>query len=490
MLEVFLCHSRADRDLAQAIADRLDRTAEAHVNLEACPSAAGQTVAEAWEAGLSCAAVLLLLTPDAAPERLRREDWEGLLRHKNDRLGTPVAVILAADCRYPRLLERGQFYRWIDDPSETLREIAKWVLSLHPDVASQLAPDPLPWFDGRGPELNELRETLADAAGAVVLINDRPGSGKTALAQQFAHSASPWFRDIVWVDCGGRSQTAVVSELASHVGVAAEGSLPVIAAAINSALTNRRLLIVLDDLDRSLPFDPPVKARSSLLVTTRREDFKTPEHATVMRVGAVGVPPSGQPADSDARRLLQAISACRPNGFPMALAARIAGLDEGAAAAACACLQAERRIDPFVAPRGRYRLNGCGRLAEELPAPDTEALRRRHAEELTALFAEWRTQPDRSAQLLPELDSALEWALRVDWNLAKRLAECAFAAQQSQARRLDAAGTLDCLLAAAEKRRDEEVAAMCRWELSWLRDFESNVQRPPAAGDQLAFDFS
>ena len=69
MLDVFICHSAADRGVAAMIAARLERGAEAIVWLDECGGHSGQTIAATWEAGLSSAAILLLLSPEAVPQR-------------------------------------------------------------------------------------------------------------------------------------------------------------------------------------------------------------------------------------------------------------------------------------------------------------------------------------------------------------------------------------------------------------------------------------
>ena len=97
MLDVFVCHSPGDREVAAVIAARLERGAETNVWLDECGSHSGQTVAAAWEAGLTSAAILLLLSPDAVPPGLHREDWQSLLRHLERNSDPPVSAVLIED---------------------------------------------------------------------------------------------------------------------------------------------------------------------------------------------------------------------------------------------------------------------------------------------------------------------------------------------------------------------------------------------------------
>ncbi len=452
MLDVFLCHAAADRGAASAIAARLERGAEARVWREESAS-----VNTAWEYGLSSAAILLLLSPDSVPARVVREDWEGLLGH----VGAPAAgAVLLRTCGYPRLLERRPFWRW---GASTLRDLERWVLSLHPQDRPRFEPARLPWFEGRSDELAELWEALVDAAGCCVLVNAERGSGKTCLAQHFARSAGEHFRDVVWVDCAGRPAASVRGEIAARLQATG---------AVESVLREHRLLLVLDDLDRPMPVF--AGGRTSVLVTTRHE-LDLQAGARVMRLA-----PAARPAPGDAGdpRLWCAMSVCRRNDVPLALAARIAGLDSGAAQAACERLVAARAIDPFDAERQRFRLAAR-------PEADLEELRKRHAAELRASFARWRQNPAECLELLAEAEAAFDWAAPRDWPLATTLAFSVFALLESQGRLAEAAEVCDRLRSAALERNDARIAAECAWRVSWIRNEGGDMRPLPVVGEQL-----
>ena len=152
MLDVFLCHAPSDGEIAGRIKARLDARAEAKVWLEACGRDTEQTMAVAWEGGSSSAAILLLLSPDAVPQRLRRDDWQLLLDHIEGHAEPPVGALVLAACPYPPLLERKNFFRLSDGAMATLRAIERWIIALHPGEPSFL-PAALPWFLGHEREL-------------------------------------------------------------------------------------------------------------------------------------------------------------------------------------------------------------------------------------------------------------------------------------------------------------------------------------------------
>jgi len=491
VLDVFICCSPADREAAAAIAARLQHGAEAEVSLEECDPEAGQTVASAWDGGLSSAAILLLLSPQAVPERLSRSHWESVLNHVEANATPPLGAVLVSDCPYPRLLERKRFFRWADDAQGALRAIERWALSLHsqPEQPS-FVPAGLPWFQGRHHELNRMWEALVDAAGAIVLVNPAPGSGKTSLAQEFARVASGHFRDILWVACGDRTLTAIVSDLGSQLGLTLQGSAEEALARTSRVIQEHRLLVVFDDLTVEAPIVTSPEGRTSLLITARSGQIELPPHARIMRIEST-IPPvlTEPPADSLDRRLWEAISVCRPHGFPLELAARIANIEESMARDACHRLVAQRWVDPFDAAGVRFRV-GAGSLAAKQSAADYEVLRRRHAETLKEIFSDWRRRPARCEEFLAELEVAFQWALRSDWQLANELAERAFPFLKAQQRWPEAARICLQLLQAAGERRDSRVVENCAWELSWIQDEQGGIRRPPVVGDQLAFDWA
>src|SRR6266404_1703773 len=128
MLEIFLCCSPADREVAAAVAARLEDTAEVTVALD--DSRTG-SVAVKWEGGLSSAAILLLLSPEAVPPQVSRTEWGAILDHITSNAEPPIGSIIVRGCGYPRILERKHFFRWDNGPRDALRAIQEWALALH-----------------------------------------------------------------------------------------------------------------------------------------------------------------------------------------------------------------------------------------------------------------------------------------------------------------------------------------------------------------------
>jgi hypothetical protein len=476
VLDVYLCHAAADCELAARIRSRLER-AEATVWLEQCDS-----IPEVWDGGLSSAAIVLLLSPGAVPQRLNRDEWEPLLAHLAGNATPPVSSILISECAYPRLLGRKDFHRWDDDrPQVVLRALESWILSLDPQTESHsFVPARLPWFEGRQSELDVLWTVLVDGAGPAVLSNVAPGSGKTSLAQEFARVAGGQFRDVLWIECAGRSRLSIAAELAAHIGAPFQNPAEEGIAALVRLIGNHRLLVVLDDVTGDIPLELAPHGRASLLVTTRL----SVENA--ISITPLETLPAPAEAAMDVRDapLWEAISVCRPQGFPLEFAARIAGIGESDARAASLRLADQRWIDPVDAAGSRFRLGARGSAAWQ-----SEATRLRHAEVLNQIFAAWRSQPARCRSLLAEMEAAFQWALVSDWDLGVRLAERAFGFLSGQERLHEAVELYSELRDAARERRDLRVAENCSAELAWIQDDSGDIRRRAVSGGQLALDF-
>jgi hypothetical protein len=99
-LEVFLCCSPGDREVAATIASRLEQGAEVTVAVD---DGETESVAAKWESGLSSAAILLLLSPEAVPgPLLNRADWGTLLDHVSKYADPPIGSLLVRGCNYPK----------------------------------------------------------------------------------------------------------------------------------------------------------------------------------------------------------------------------------------------------------------------------------------------------------------------------------------------------------------------------------------------------
>jgi len=484
MLEVFLCCSPTDRGVAEVIAAHLEGGAEVRVALDASETG---TVAVKWEGGLSSAAILLLLSPEAVPPNVGRADWGAVLDHITRNAVPPVGSLLVRDCGYPRLLERKRFFRWEHGPRNTLRDIQKWALTLHqlPRERSFL-PASLPWFEGRENELEMLWERLVDCAGAAFVVNPAAASGKTSLAHEFSRRAAAHFRDIMWIACGDRSPASIAANLANQMGVTCEGDVGEAFARLIDLGGEHRVLIVLDDLQPAVAI-PDRHGRASVLVTSRSTPVKRAPAAQIIRIGNLPEFRSAAPGNPVDLRLWRAMTVCCPSGFPLELAVQIAGIEPADAQEACVRLIQSRMVDPMDDSRGWMRLSAISAAAADTSL-DSE--RSRHAEIVFGIASEWRAQPDFSKRYISEFMPAFRWEAGGNWPLACGIIRHAFALLRHYGRLAEGAELLVALRDAAEQRCEWEVSDECSWELSWIRGVPYRAaNRTPVAGDQFSLDF-
>ena len=488
MLDVFVCCSPADREVALAIAGRLERGAEARVVLD---ENADRTVAARWDEGQACSAILLILSPDSVPARLNRAEWEAMLEHATGYSDPPLACLVVRDCAYPRLLERKNFFRWEQEPKRVLRAIERWIVSLHtlPEQPA-FVPARLPWFESRQPEWDLLWETLVDDARTAILFNSESASGKTCLAQEFARQADAHFRDVVWIACGDRGQDSILGDLARQLGAPLRGPAEEASASLAQVAAQHRLLVVFDDVVGSPPLPPLDGGFASTLITTRSAGLTLPTQAVAIAKETITPQALQLPASRVDLALWQAMAVCRPQGFPLELAASIAGIGIDEARTACRRLIDGRLVDAFD-HAGKHMRLGAHSLAAACSTADLEPQRRRHAKELQTLFSGWAKEPGHCNGYVAEMESALRWALDADWATAVELGRSAFAFLRHQDRTAEGCHVLEQLREAADLRQDSDISEYCSWELSWMSNSPYGGTRAGTiAGEQLALDFT
>jgi hypothetical protein len=291
----------------------------------------------------------------------------------------------------------------------------------------------------------------------------------------------------MWVGSGDRSPAAIVADLAEQVGGECDGAPGEALAGLAQVAGRHRVLLVLDNFppDLAVPADP--QGRASVLVTTRSAQGQAPPAARAVRITSGPEVPLEIPEVPADVRFWQAMAVCRRSGFPLELAAQIAGLEPSEAPAAGARLIEGRLADPFDDAGERLRLSAFSAAA----AGASEEMRRRHAEVVHAAVSKWRTCPDVCHRYIAELMPAFRWAADADWLLAAGLARYAFAFLRSRGRVAEAAEILVALRDAADQRSDWQVSDECSWELSWIRSVPyRGGDRAPVRGEQLGFDFA
>ena len=222
MLTVFPCHSSADGELARELTEFLERGTSARVFLDDARLEAGETIISKAADGLEAAVILLILSPDSAPARWARSEWEPALREEPRKAGVRIATILARDCDFPGLLRRESFFDLTQDRLAGFRDIKRWLLGLGPGRREfEFEPARPPRFQGREAEMERLWKSLADAPG-LALLTGSASAGKTTLALEFARQSKRDFEGLVWLSCAGESLASLAGDMAWQLGLALE----------------------------------------------------------------------------------------------------------------------------------------------------------------------------------------------------------------------------------------------------------------------------
>lgn len=273
-LTVFPCHAPQD----QAVVGELAAFLQPNLDLDWCAPEArvqpGEDLIARIDYALQGDIVLVLLSPDSSPARWTRERWEPVLFGKVKEFGVKIACLLLSDCRFPPLLRNQNFFDLTRDRLEGFRQLQRWLLQLRPPPQRiHFAPSPPAPFLDRPVELEWLRARVADRPGVAALTSAAPGAGKTALAAEFAHQYDDTFHGVLWIPCGHCSAARLAGEMALQLGLRLEGDTLSNQEEIRLFCSDRRCLIVLDDVqtDAGLPLIPA--GRASVLMTAERQDL-------------------------------------------------------------------------------------------------------------------------------------------------------------------------------------------------------------------------
>lgn len=459
MLDILICHAPQDASTAEAIAARLEACAEVRPWLEPCVLP-DRAIPDVWDRGMASAAIIALLSPDSVRARVQRDEWADLLEHFETNETPPVACIKLSACAYPKILERRRFFTWTGDGFETLRDVERWAIGLHPPAPDRLDLAPIPGFTGRDLEIDALFAALADAPGQAALLNAEPASGKTALAQEFARRASRHFREIYWAYCGENHPERIHNDLRDQAGTA--------------GFLEHRVLVVLDNVtsEDQLLVAP---SKASILVTSRLPKLRSNYREFHIESSA---PP--EPASVDGP-LLETLRACGPHNAALSIAAKAAGLfEENARSAAGALIEGGHAV-PFDLAGKRIRLSH--------PRPADPSREAALAETVADAVERWRLDGALAADALPEANAAIEWGFANHWPLAVRLSQCLFTYLRARNRDDEARRVMERLAGAAESRGDDTARQEADWELSWMASGSAPPQRAQDSGQQLTLDF-
>ncbi len=238
-----LCSCHADSEAAQSLRDYLALNCPwlAAQDLALAPS--GREFLDTAERALSADVALVLLSPHAVPVAWTRQQWEPVLTGQAREMGTAVAYLLLAPCRFPEVLRKQRFFDLSADWRGGVRKVQQWLLQQRPLQGERA--DVLPAW----PAIDEVPEQTVN--NLALRLVDRPGmadgiSGAAALAFARAHGES--FEGVFWIDCARRSCAGVLGDVAQSLGLKLAGSLTQNRSALQEFVGGRRCLFLFEEL--------------------------------------------------------------------------------------------------------------------------------------------------------------------------------------------------------------------------------------------------
>jgi hypothetical protein len=250
---VFPCYAAADRPLAAALAEFLERGAGVEVLLAEGEIREGQDLISKARDARTADVVLVLFSRNSMPSRWARAQWEDALVNEPRDEGVRIGFVRCDDCVPPAvLLPR---FELAGVRRAGLREVKRWIRELH---ASWTPPDEPRDLDHAG-YLEDLGIAIADRAGTAT-------ASTAALAYEFARAYSDDFDEMFRLECGERSMAALTGELASQMGLRLEGEVDANLQRLTDFCAPRRFLLILEDAPHLVAQDLNFGGRCSTLL--------------------------------------------------------------------------------------------------------------------------------------------------------------------------------------------------------------------------------
>ena len=273
MVRVFLSHSSKDKPFVRMLADELEAGGEIKVWLDEREIDYGDNSVLKMEEGLDADAVLLILSPDSVESNWVKEEWTDAFWDQTNTARIKLAPVLHRDCRIPHFLRNKKPFDLRTNQTEGFRAIRTWLLGLRP------APPPVvhipqrpPLFIERGPEIEDLRNRLREP-GSLAYISGLAGRGKTTLALMYAHRHQRDYESVHWLPCQARTLAQIAGELTFQLGLKLEGDADAIARELNGYCSQKRCLLIFDNVEDDTPARLLPAGRTSVLITTRLTDL-------------------------------------------------------------------------------------------------------------------------------------------------------------------------------------------------------------------------
>lgn len=226
---VFPCYAPEDRETAAAIATLVESVGDARVFLDEGELRPGEDLADKAREARMADVALALFSRASLPPHWGRAQWEDALVKEPAAEGVRIGFVTCDDCAPPRVLVP----RFDGRTAEGRRELKRWIRN------REYVPRATATSAGQSPDLGILGIALADRPGAETVA-------EATLAFEFARAFGDDFDEVLRLECGGRTRTALAGELAARVGLRLEGDEEDALERLRKFCAERRFLLLLD----------------------------------------------------------------------------------------------------------------------------------------------------------------------------------------------------------------------------------------------------
>jgi hypothetical protein len=231
---VFPCYAAADRPIAVALAEFLERGADVEVLLDEGEIRPGEDLISKARDARTADLVLVLFSRNSIPSRWARAMWEGALLIEPRDESVRIGFVRCDDCNPPAVLTPR--FELAGMRHDGLRSIKRWVR----DRAATWSPPEEPRDTDHAGYLEDLAIAIADRAGDAT-------AATAALAYEFVRACHEDFDEIFRLECGDRSLPALTGDLASQLDLRLEGEVEDNLERLIDFCSPRRFLFILED---------------------------------------------------------------------------------------------------------------------------------------------------------------------------------------------------------------------------------------------------
>lgn len=257
MLELTLVHACEEEALAHELGSYLAKNCGAHADYGIVSP--DDQLLDVVGRALSSDIMVVLLSPNSAPKRLDRDEWEPLFIEAAAKHGTDLAYVAVADCPFPKVLVRSNSFQLSNGVRECARALKRWIFKIRPTTERPYYV-PLEAGPVDDTEIENLWQTIADAPGLATAPAD--------VACTFASRARTDFQGVFWIDAHESGLLPVMGELGAQLGLRLPDELATNTKAVRALADQYRCLVILEGAGPEVSKEFTQMGRTSILIAT------------------------------------------------------------------------------------------------------------------------------------------------------------------------------------------------------------------------------